>query len=68
MIRALNTRKTLSAETPKNRADVYTTVKTILNELPRACTPELYQQKTDTVYHHVCDSCQGEGLEIYSVT
>lgn len=48
------------------RADVYTTVKTILDELPRAYTPELYQQKCDTVYQHVYDSYQGEGKSIYA--
>ena len=37
----------------RTRADVYTTVKTVLDELPRAYTPELYQQKCDTVYQHV---------------
>ena len=51
----------------KTRADVYTTVKTILDELPRAYTPELYQQKCDTVYQHVYDSYQGEGKGVYSV-
>jgi type I restriction enzyme R subunit len=51
----------------KTRADVYTTVKTILDELPRAYTPELYQQKCDTVYQHVYDSYQGEGVGVYSV-
>ena len=50
----------------KTRADVYTTVKTILDELPRAYTPELYKQKCDTVYQHVYDSYQGEGKDVYS--
>ena len=50
----------------RTRADVYTTVKTILDELPRAYTPELYQQKCDTVYQHVYDSYQGEGQSIYA--
>ena len=49
----------------RTRADVYTTVKTVLDELPRAYTPELYQQKCDTVYQHVYDSYQGEGRSIY---
>tara|TARA_R110002111_G_scaffold18931_1_gene46157 strand:- start:5375 stop:8587 length:3213 start_codon:yes stop_codon:yes gene_type:complete len=49
----------------RTRADVYTTVKTILDELPRAYTPELYQQKCDTVYQHIFDSYQGEGRSIY---
>ena len=44
----------------KTRADAYTTVKTILY------TPELYQQKCDTVYQHVYDSYQGEGVGVYS--
>ena len=50
----------------RTRADVYTTVKTVLDELPRAYTPELYQQKCDTVYQHVYDSYQGEGRSIYA--
>ena len=51
----------------RTRADVYTTVRKILDELPRAYTPDLYQQKCDTVYQHVYDSYQGEGKGIYSV-
>jgi type I restriction enzyme R subunit len=50
----------------RNRADVYSTVKTVLDELPRAYTPEIYQQKCDMVYQHVFDSYQGEGESIYS--
>lgn len=50
----------------RTRADVYTTVKTVLDELPRAYTPELYQQKCDTVYQHVYDSYPGEGRSIYA--
>jgi len=50
----------------RSRADVYTTVKTVLDELPRAYTPELYQQKCGTVYQHVYDSYQGEGRSIYA--
>ena len=37
----------------QSRAAVYTTVKNVLDELPRAYTPELYQQKCDSVYQHV---------------
>ncbi len=51
----------------RTRADVYTTVKTVLDELPRAYTPDLYQQKCDTVYQHVYDSYQGEGRSVYVV-
>jgi len=50
----------------RTRADVYTTVKKLLDELPRAYTSELYQQKCDSVYQHVYDSYQGEGLSIYA--
>ena len=34
----------------QSRAAVYTTVKNVLDELPRAYTPELYQQKCDSCY------------------
>ena len=51
----------------RSRADVFTTVKTVLDELPRAYTPELYLQKCDTVYQHVYDSYQGEGRSIYAM-
>jgi len=50
----------------RTRAYVYTTVKTLLDDLPRAYTPELYQQKCDAVYQHFYDSYQGEGASIYS--
>lgn len=50
----------------RTRADVYATVKTVLDELPRAYTTELYDQKCDTVYQHVYDSYQGEGQSIYA--
>ncbi len=49
----------------RSRAGVYTTVKNVLDELPRAYTRELYDQKCDTVYQHVYDSYQGEGRSIY---
>ena len=52
----------------RTRADVYTTVKTVLDQLPRAYTPELYQQKCDTVYQHVYDSYLGEGRSIYAAS
>ena len=49
-------------------SDDYTTVNTALDELPRAYTPELYQQKCDSVYQQVYDSYQGEGRNIYAPT
>jgi type I restriction enzyme R subunit len=51
----------------KTRADVYTTVKTVLDDLPRIYTPGLYQEKCDRVYRHVYDSYQGEGKSIYEI-
>jgi type I restriction enzyme R subunit len=47
------------------RADVFSTVREVLDELPRTFTPELYQQKCDSVYQHVYDSYPGEGKSIY---
>jgi type I restriction enzyme, R subunit len=49
----------------RTRADVYATVKTLLDELPRIYTPELYLEKCDLVYRHVFDSYQGEGKSVY---
>ena len=34
------------------RAMVLTTIKDVLDQLPRAYTKELYEQKCDTVYQH----------------
>jgi type I restriction enzyme R subunit len=51
----------------RTRADVYSTVKTVLDELPRIYSPELYQTKCDSVYRHVYDSYQGEGQSIYAM-
>ena len=38
------------------RADVYSTVKQVLDDLPRTYTPELYEDKCDTIYHHIFDA------------
>ena len=47
------------------RAAVRYTVETMLDELPRAYTPELYDQKCELVYQHVFDSYQGLGKSLY---
>ena len=39
-----------------------------LDKLPEAFTPELYQQKCDTIYQHVYDSYYGMGRSLYSIT
>ena len=51
----------------RTRADVYSTVKTVLDDLPRIYSVELYQAKCDSVYRHVFDSYQGEGQSVYSM-
>jgi hypothetical protein len=40
------------------RAAVLVTIETVLDQLPRVYTPELYQQKCKTVYQPVFDSYQ----------
>jgi type I restriction enzyme R subunit len=50
----------------QTRAAVYATVKTVLDELPRIYTSELYQEKCDSVYRHVFGAYQGEGQSIYA--
>ena len=49
----------------RTRADVYTTVKTILDDLPRTFTPELFTLKCDAVYQHIYDSYAGERASVY---
>jgi type I restriction enzyme R subunit len=49
----------------QTRADVFSTIKRLLDELPRIFTTDLYNQKCDLVYQHVFDSYQGEGKDIY---
>jgi type I restriction enzyme, R subunit len=48
------------------RAGVRYTVETVLDQLPRAYTPELFQKKCDEVYQHVFDSYQGLGKGLYT--
>ena len=43
------------------RAAVQLTINTVLDELPRRYTPEIYQQKCDAVYQYVFDSFAGQG-------
>jgi type I restriction enzyme R subunit len=48
------------------RAAVRYTVETVLDQLPRAFTPELYEQKCEVVYQHVFDCYQGQGMSLYA--
>jgi type I restriction enzyme R subunit len=48
------------------RAAVMVTIQTVLDELPRTYTPELYQKKCDVVYQHVFDAYSGQGSSLYA--
>jgi type I restriction enzyme R subunit len=49
------------------RAAVRYTIETMLDELPRTYSPELYQKKCDVVYQHVFDAYGGQGASLYAV-
>jgi len=48
------------------RASVRLTIETVLDELPRAYTKELYRQKCDIIYQHVYDSYFGQHSSIFA--
>jgi type I restriction enzyme R subunit len=48
------------------RAAVRFTIETVLDELPRTYTPDLYQKKCDVVYQHVFDAYAGQGGGLYA--
>ena len=48
------------------RAAVRYTMETVLDELPRTYTPEIYQKKCDQVYQHVFDSYSGLSGGVYA--
>ena len=43
------------------RAAVRYTIETMLDQLPRTYTPEIYEKKCDVVYQHVFESFAGQG-------
>jgi len=47
------------------RASVRVTVETVLDELPRVFTKEVYDQKCERIYQHIFDSYQGLGMSVY---
>jgi len=57
----LDWRKTQTA-----RAKVRYTIESVLDELPRVYTKELYQLKCDVVYQHIYNSYQGQGQSLYT--
>jgi type I restriction enzyme R subunit len=48
------------------RAMVFTTVKDILDQLPRTYTPELYEKKCELVYQHFYEAYVGQGQSVYA--
>jgi type I restriction enzyme, R subunit len=50
------------------RAAVLYTIETVLDELPRTYTPEIYQAKCNVVYQHVFDSYSGLGKNLYATS
>jgi type I restriction enzyme, R subunit len=50
----------------KTRAMVLVTINDILNNLPRAYSKELYEQKCDTVYQHFYEAYLGQGKSVYA--
>jgi type I restriction enzyme R subunit len=53
-------------KTQARRAAVMVTVMDKLNELPEVFTPDIYNQKCQTVYQHVFESYYGEGRSVYA--
>jgi len=51
---------------PTTRAMVFTTIKDILDHLPRAYSKELYETKCDVVYQHFYESYMGQGQSVHS--
>ena len=49
------------------RAEVRVTIEKLLDHgLPRAYTPELFEQKTAAVFQHVYDAYYGAGRSVYA--
>jgi len=48
------------------RASVRYTVETVLDQLPRVYSPQIYEQKCEQVYQHVFDSYSGVSSGIYT--
>jgi len=51
----------------QTRADVRLTIETMLDELPRSYTPDVYQKKCDFVYQHVFDNYADAEQNIYEM-
>jgi len=51
----------------QSRALVKLSIEDALDQLPRAYTKELYQQKCEVVYNHIFESYYGSGQSIYAM-
>lgn len=51
----------------QSRADVRLVIETVLDELPRTYTKDIYGKKCDLVFQHVFDSYQDAGHSLYAV-
>ena len=51
----------------QSRALVKLSIQDALDQLPRAYTKELYQQKCEVVYNHIFESYYGSGQSIYAL-
>ncbi|MCX5880289.1 MAG: hypothetical protein NTU74_00225 [Deltaproteobacteria bacterium] len=52
----------------QTRAEVRVTIEKMLDQgLPRAYTPELFDQKTTAVFQHVYDAYYGAGHSVYAM-
>ena len=49
------------------RAMVLVAIKDVLDDLPRAYSKELYEQKCDLVYQHFYEAYMGQGKSVYAV-
>jgi type I restriction enzyme R subunit len=47
-------------------AAVRYTIGTMLDQLPRTYSPELYQKRCDVVYQHVFAAYSGQGNSLYA--
>lgn len=50
------------------RAMVFTTIKDVLDELPRTYTKDLYEQKCDVLYQHFYEVYLGQGQSVYGAS
>jgi type I restriction enzyme R subunit len=47
------------------RAAVLVTIETVLDQLPRIFTPDVYKHKCELVFQHVFDSYGDQGRSLY---